>query len=79
MRAGMKFRDVIAILVRNGFRLDRHRGSHRQFEGWAAGKRRPITIAGNDGEDVPSWTFGSIVRQSGLPRTLFRYWFDADG
>ena len=68
----VKVRDVIAVLVSNGFRLDRQRGSHRHFEGVASGKRRLVTVPGKDNDEVPAGTLSSIRRQSGLRRELFR-------
>ena len=68
----MKIRDVVAILLDEGFVLDRRRGSHRQYEGRVAGKRRVVTVAGRDGDDVNPKNLGSMIRQSGLPKKLFR-------
>lgn len=69
----MKFRQVVRILLDNGFTLDRQRGtSHRQYEGVIGGQRRLVTIAGHDNDDVRQGTMKSIIRQSGLPKRLFR-------
>lgn len=68
----MKFRDIVRILKKHGFALDRQQGSHRQYEGFVDGKRRIVTVAGKDGDDVPPGTLSSIGNQSGLPRRSFR-------
>ena len=68
-----KVREVVRVLLGNGFVLVRRRGgSHRKFKGIADGQVRSVTVAGNDGDDVSKGTLSSIGRQSGLPRRLFR-------
>ena len=59
----MKVRDVFRTLERDGWRLDRQAGSHRQF-------RHPdqpgtVTVAGKPSDEVPKGTLGSIWRQAG--------------
>ena len=68
----MKVRDVIRVLTDKGFRLVRQKGSHRQFVGFVDGKRRLVTVAGKEGDDIKPGTLTAIRRQSGLPRKLFR-------
>lgn len=70
----MKFRDVIQIIEANGFILSRHHGtSHRQYRGKIAEQVRYVTIACHSlGDDVKPKTLASIIRQSGLPKKLFR-------
>lgn len=70
--AVVKVRQVVAVLKSNGFALDRTKGSHRQFEGIVGGKRRTVTVAGKDGDEVPKGTLTAIRQQSGLSRALFR-------
>ena len=67
-----KVREIARILTDNGFECVRRRGSHRQFTGFVNGKRRSVTLAGNDGDDVSKTILSSIRRQSGLPRQSFR-------
>jgi predicted RNA binding protein YcfA (HicA-like mRNA interferase family) len=59
----VKVRQVIQILEREGWRLDRQTGSHRQFRH----PDRPgiVTVAGKPGAEVPTGTLGSIWRQAG--------------
>ena len=70
----MKVRKVVAVLESNDFALKRTTGGHRHFEGVVAGKRRMVTVQGKDkdGDEVPKGTLGSIRRQSGLSKELFR-------
>ena len=68
----MKVHEVIVILSDNGFAVDRQNGSHRQFEGYVNGQRRIVTVVGKPNDDIAPGTLGSIKRQSGLPKKLFR-------
>ena len=68
----VKVRDVIHVLERNGFRRIRQNGSHRHFKGIVGGQVHMVMVSGAYGQDVPKGTLGSIKRQSGLPRGLFR-------
>jgi len=60
----MKVRDVIKIIAKDGWRLARRRGSHRQFK--HAKKPGLVTIAGNAGSDLAPGTLNSIFKQAGL-------------
>lgn len=69
----MKFRDVEKLLLDNGFQLIRQQGSHRHMQGFVDGQRRIVTLAFHSrNEDVLPKTLGSIIRQSGLPKRLFK-------
>ncbi len=69
----MKFRDFVSILETHGFRLDRQRGSHKQFKGTVGGHARLVTVDYDQpGEDVPKRNLASMIRQSGLPKKVFR-------
>lgn len=69
----MKFRELIPILETHGFVLDRQRGSHRTYKCVVAGKTRVVIIACHrECDDVKPGTLSSIIRQSGLPKRLFR-------
>lgn len=68
----MKVSRFIQVLEANGFTLDRTRGDHRQYEGVVDGVRRLVTVAGRPGSDVKRRNLASMIRQSGLPRKLFR-------
>ncbi|MDE2756936.1 MAG: type II toxin-antitoxin system HicA family toxin [Acidobacteriota bacterium] len=59
-----KVRDAIRLVERNGWRLVRTRGSHRQYR--HPDKPGTVTIAGKPGDDLPPGTWNSIVKQSGL-------------
>jgi predicted RNA binding protein YcfA (HicA-like mRNA interferase family) len=59
-----KVRDAIRLIERDGWKLVRTRGSHRQFK--HPSKRGTVTIAGNPGSDLARGTWQSILRQAGL-------------
>jgi predicted RNA binding protein YcfA (HicA-like mRNA interferase family) len=69
----VKFRRFIQLLEAHGFTEARQKGSHRQFEGMIDGRRRMVTVAYHSVNDeiVPK-TLASMIRQSGLPKELFR-------
>jgi predicted RNA binding protein YcfA (HicA-like mRNA interferase family) len=62
----MKVRELIRIVERDGWRLVRTRGSHRQFK--HRSKSGVVTIAGQPGLDVPPGTRNSILKHTGLKR-----------
>lgn len=67
------FREFVAIIVAHGFKIDRQDGSHRQYAGIAGGKRRVVTAAfHNINDEIRTGTLESMIRQSGLPKRLFR-------
>lgn len=69
----MKFRDFVSIISANGFTLDRIEGSHRAFVGVVDGKRRVVTVSYHRAsDDIKKGTLASMIRQSGLPKRLFR-------
>jgi predicted RNA binding protein YcfA (HicA-like mRNA interferase family) len=61
-----KIRDVIRLLEREGWYLDRTRGSHRQFKHPV----RPgtVTVAGKPSDDIRPKMWKSVQRQGGLLR-----------
>ena len=59
-----KVRDAIRLLERNGWRLVRTRGSHRQYR--HTDKPGTVTIAGKPSDDLPPGTWNSVMKQSGL-------------
>jgi len=60
----MKVRDMIKLLVQDGWYLVRTKGSHRQFK--HPYKSGTVTVAGKAGLDLPPGTMNSILKQSGL-------------
>jgi predicted RNA binding protein YcfA (HicA-like mRNA interferase family) len=69
----MKFRDFISILESQGFELHRQRGSHRTYRGLVQGSVRMVVVACHrESDDIKPGTLSSMVRQSGLPKKLFR-------
>ncbi len=68
----LKVRSVRRILLKNGYKEVRRKGSHRMYEGYAGGKRRVVTLPGRAGEDIRGPTLKAIIRQSGLSEDLIR-------
>lgn len=60
----MKVRDVILLIEKDGWYLDRTRGGHRQYK--HAIKTGLVTIPGKPGDDLAPGTLGSILKQAGL-------------
>jgi len=62
----MKVRDVIKMLERDGWYLDRTRGSHRQYE--HSTKPGVVTVPGKSGDDLAPGTLNSVLKQAGLKK-----------
>ncbi|HEX6383083.1 MAG TPA: type II toxin-antitoxin system HicA family toxin [Anaerolineae bacterium] len=62
-------REVCAILAQHGFVQVRQRGSHIVMQKKVADST--ITVPVPDHKELRVGTLRSIIRQSGLPRTLF--------
>ena len=60
----MKVKEVVKLLERDGWRLDRVKGSHRQFKHLS--KTGTVTVSGKESIDVPQGTLNSIFKQAGL-------------
>ena len=60
----VKVRNLIKLIEKDGWYLDRTRGSHRQFR--HSTKPSIVTIAGKLGLEVPPGTFNSVLKQAGL-------------
>lgn len=64
---------MLNILEENGFVIIRQNGtSHRQLRGMVDGQVRMTTLAGKLSDEIAIGTLQAIMRQSGLPRKLFR-------
>jgi len=62
-------REVCRILEDNGFRLVRRRGSHASMQKTIGGSTVTVPVPLHD--ELRIGTLLSIIRQSGLPRSLF--------
>jgi predicted RNA binding protein YcfA (HicA-like mRNA interferase family) len=60
----MKVREVLTILRKDSWVLDRIRGSHRQLR--HSVKKGTVTVAGHMNEDINPKTLKSIRRQAQL-------------
>jgi predicted RNA binding protein YcfA (HicA-like mRNA interferase family) len=62
-----KVRDILKMLRRNGWCLERQEGtSHRQFR--HATRKGTVTVNGHAGDTLPHWLVGSIPKQAGLTK-----------
>ena len=59
-----KVREAIELIEKDGWRLVRTRGSHRQYKHPV--KPGHVTVPGKPGDDLPPGTWNSILKQSGL-------------
>jgi predicted RNA binding protein YcfA (HicA-like mRNA interferase family) len=62
----MKVRDILKMLERDGWYLDRTRGSHRQFKHVA--KPGLVTVPGKPNDDLGPGALNSILKQAGLKK-----------
>ncbi|MDO1560393.1 type II toxin-antitoxin system HicA family toxin [Brevundimonas sp. 2R-24] len=64
----------MAILEAHGFSLKRHGAtSHRRYEAVINGRKHYVDLSPHSWtDDVKPKTLASIIRQSGLPKKLFR-------
>ncbi|MGH6718144.1 MAG: type II toxin-antitoxin system HicA family toxin [Alphaproteobacteria bacterium] len=70
---GLKYRDLVRILKDHGFVQVRQTGSHRTFDGVVNGRCMVVTVAyHSEGDDILPRNLASMMRQSGLPKRLFR-------
>ena len=60
----MKVKELLIILVEDGWSLSRTKGSHRQYK--HASKSGTVTVAGKLSADVPKGTLNAILKQSGI-------------
>ena len=60
----MKVNELVRLLEKNGWRVIRTRGSHRQFA--HRDKAGVLTVSGNAGRDVPPGTLNAILKAAGL-------------
>ena len=73
MKRVFKVKEIIAILISQGWYLDRQNGtSHRQFKHPTV--RRTVTVDGKLSGDVEIENLKSMERQSGLKFKDFTNW-----
>ena len=80
----MTFREVIRILMDHGFSRTKQSGSHRTYRGTVGGLTQVVVAHpvpwtqvvilaySREGDEIKKGTLGSIIRQSGLDKKLFR-------
>ena len=62
----MKVGALLRLLEEDEWRLERTRGSHRQYK--HASKPGTVTVAGKPSLDVPPGTLNAILKQAGLKK-----------
>jgi predicted RNA binding protein YcfA (HicA-like mRNA interferase family) len=60
----MKVREILRIIEQDGWRLERTRGSHRQYK--HPSKLGVVTVPGNRNDDLAPGTLNNILKQAGL-------------
>ena len=60
----MKVRDVLQLVMQDGWYFVGQKGSHRQFK--HPEKSGKVTIAGHPSEEMAKGTFQNILKQAGL-------------
>ena len=63
---GMKVRELIKLIEKDGWELVSTRGNHRQYK--HSNKHGVVTIAGKPGVEVPHGTLNSALKQAGLKK-----------
>ncbi len=61
-----KVREAIDQIEKDGWRMVRTKGSHRQYK--HPNKPGLVTIAGKPGDDLAPGTLNSIMKQAGLKK-----------
>ncbi|WP_419662585.1 conserved uncharacterized protein, YcfA-like [Desulfosarcina variabilis str. Montpellier] len=59
-------KEIIKVLMDNGFSLVSQKGSHKKYR-----KEDRIVIVPDPKKEIPRGTFSSILRQSGLDKKIF--------
>jgi predicted RNA binding protein YcfA (HicA-like mRNA interferase family) len=69
----LKFRDFIKIIEANGFAFARFKDTHHFYRGIVDGRLETVNCDYNHlGDDIPPRNLASMIRQSKLPKRLFR-------
>jgi predicted RNA binding protein YcfA (HicA-like mRNA interferase family) len=64
-------KQIIAILIRNGFVFSRQKGSHQIYRHMNSGIIVPVPLH-NGNKLIPIGTFLAIIRQSRIPKVDFK-------
>jgi predicted RNA binding protein YcfA (HicA-like mRNA interferase family) len=62
----VKYRDVVKLLEKDGWLVERTVGSHMQFRHNSKAGTVTLPAGGKLGKDVPVGTLNSIMKQAGL-------------
>lgn len=74
-RLSCTFRRFLEIISQHGFELHRKGAtSHKRYRGIVGGKVRMVDVAAHNlGDEIKPDTLASMIRQTGLPKKLFRH------
>ena len=61
---GVKVSEILRLIGKDGWYLDRQKGSHRQYK--HPSKRGLVTVPGKPSDDLHPKTRDNILRQAGL-------------
>jgi len=62
----MKVRELLKLLKKDGWKVDRTHGSHRQLV--HPTKPGTVTVSGHPSDDIHPKTLKSVLRQAGLEK-----------
>ena len=66
----LKYKEVVAILKALGFKFDRSKGDHEQYEGYIKNKRRLVTVDVK-GSPYNEFIIKCMIKQSGVTYKKF--------
>ena len=62
----MKIRDLVKLVEQDGWKLERTKGSHRQYRHPDKPGSGTLTIAGHSSKEVPKGLLNAMLKQAGL-------------
>ena len=62
----MKVKEILALIEKDGWILNRTKGSHRQFK--HPTKKGLVTVSGKQSDEIAPGTLNSIMKQAGLKK-----------
>ena len=62
----MKIRDVLKLIEQEGWKLERIKGSHRQYLHPEKPEAGTLTVAGHPSDEMRKGTLNGILKQAGL-------------
>jgi predicted RNA binding protein YcfA (HicA-like mRNA interferase family) len=62
----VKTRDFLKLIERNGWKVDRIKGSHRQYVHPGKPEAGTLTVPGHPSKDVPKGLLNVMLKQAGV-------------